>query len=76
VINITGSFLNRILELFGTVDTVSAPSMSGISKLAILSAIDILTMLSKQMNKPYKQSMDIFLIILDRRMLRRVELVL
>jgi hypothetical protein len=33
------------------VDMVSAPSMSGILKLAILSTIDILTILSKQMNK-------------------------
>jgi hypothetical protein len=60
VINITGNFLNRILELFSTVDTVSAPSVSGILKLTILSTIDILTKLSKQMNKPYQQSMDIF----------------
>jgi hypothetical protein len=51
VINITGNFLNRILELFSTVDTVSAQSMSGILKLAILSTIDIITILSKQMNK-------------------------
>jgi hypothetical protein len=36
VINITDNFLNRILDLFSTVDTVSAPSMSGILKLAIL----------------------------------------
>jgi hypothetical protein len=40
VINITGNFLNLILELFSTVDTVSAPSVSGILKLAILSTID------------------------------------
>jgi hypothetical protein len=40
VINITGNFLNRILELFSTVDTVSAPSVSGILKLVILSTID------------------------------------
>jgi hypothetical protein len=40
VINITGNFLNRTLELFSTVDTVSAPSMSGILKLTILSTID------------------------------------
>jgi hypothetical protein len=40
VINITGNFLNRILELFSTVDMVSAPSMSGILKLSILSTID------------------------------------
>jgi hypothetical protein len=62
MINITSNFLNRTLELFSTVDTVSAPSMSGILKLAILSTINILT-LSKQMNKPYQQSMDFFLII-------------
>jgi hypothetical protein len=40
VFNIAGNFLNRILELFGTVNTVSAPSMSGILKLAVLSTID------------------------------------
>jgi hypothetical protein len=67
VINITGNFLNRILELFNTVDTISAPSMSGILKLAILSTIDILTILSKQMNKPYQQSIDIFIIIRSTR---------
>jgi hypothetical protein len=38
--NITGNFLNRILELFSMVDTVSAPSMSGILKLTILLTID------------------------------------
>jgi hypothetical protein len=63
VINITGNFLNQILELFSMVDTVSAPSMSGILKLAILSTIDTLTILSKQMNKPYQQLMEIFFII-------------
>jgi hypothetical protein len=63
VINITGNFLNRILELFSTVDKVSAPSVSGILKLAILWTIDVLTILSKQINKPYQQSMDIFLTI-------------
>jgi hypothetical protein len=52
VINITGNFLTRILELFSTVDTVSAPSMSGTLKLAILSTINILTIISKQTNKP------------------------
>jgi hypothetical protein len=56
VINITGNFLNRILEEFITVDMVSVPSMSGILKLAMLSTINILTVLSKQMNKPYQQS--------------------
>jgi hypothetical protein len=40
VINFTGNSLNRILELFSTVDMISAPSMSGILKLAILSTID------------------------------------
>jgi hypothetical protein len=40
VINITGNFLNQILELLSTVDTVSAPSMSGILKLAIFKTID------------------------------------
>jgi hypothetical protein len=30
VMNITGNFLNRILELFSAVDTVSAPSVIGI----------------------------------------------
>jgi hypothetical protein len=40
VINIAGNFLNRILDLFSAVDTASAPSMSGILKLAILSTID------------------------------------
>jgi hypothetical protein len=50
VINNTGNFLNRILELFSMVDTVSAPSMSGILKLAIILTIDILTIFSKQMN--------------------------
>jgi hypothetical protein len=39
VINITGNFLNQILELFSAVDMVCAPSMSGILKLAILSTI-------------------------------------
>jgi hypothetical protein len=53
MINITGNFLNRILELFSTADMVFTPSMGGILKLAILSTIDILTILSKQMNKPY-----------------------
>jgi hypothetical protein len=55
VINITGNFLKRILELFSAVDTVSAPTMSGFLKLAILSTIDILTILSKQMNKSHQQ---------------------
>jgi hypothetical protein len=55
MINITGIFLNRILELFSTVDTVPAPSMSGILKLAILSTIGILTVFSRQMNNPYQQ---------------------
>jgi hypothetical protein len=63
VINITGNSLNRILELFSAVDTDSAPSMSGILKLAMLSTIDILTILSKEMNKPHQQLMDIFFII-------------
>jgi hypothetical protein len=49
VINITGNLQNRILELFSTVDTVSEPSMNDILKLEILSTIDILTILSKQM---------------------------
>jgi hypothetical protein len=40
MINITGNFINRILEVFSTVGTVSAPSMSGILKVAILSTID------------------------------------
>jgi hypothetical protein len=48
VINITGNFLNRILELFIAVDTVSAPSVSGVLKLAILWTVGILTILSKQ----------------------------
>jgi hypothetical protein len=48
MINITSNFLNRILELF---NMVSAPSMSSILKLAVLMIIDILTVLSKQMNK-------------------------
>jgi hypothetical protein len=39
MINIIGNFLNQIWELFSTVDTVSAPSVSGILKLAILSTI-------------------------------------
>jgi hypothetical protein len=51
VINITGNFLNLNLGLLSTADTVSAPSMSGILKLAILSTIDTLTILSKQMNE-------------------------
>jgi hypothetical protein len=63
VINITDNFLNEILELFSTVDMVSVPSMSGILKLAILSTIDILTVLSKPMNKPYQHSIDVFLVI-------------
>jgi hypothetical protein len=63
MINITGNFQIRILELFSMVAMVSAPSMSSILKLAILSTVDILTILSKQMNKLYQQSMDIFLII-------------
>jgi hypothetical protein len=42
MINITGNFLNQILELFSTGKTVPAPSMSGILKLAILSTINIL----------------------------------
>jgi hypothetical protein len=67
VINTTGNFLNKILELFSMVDLVSVPSMSGILKLVILSTIDILTILSKQMNKPYQQLMDIFLIIQSTR---------
>jgi hypothetical protein len=41
MINITGNFLNQVLELFGEVDMVSVPSMSGILKLAILSTIQI-----------------------------------
>jgi hypothetical protein len=41
VINITENFLNQILELFSMADTVSAPSMSGILKLAILLTIDV-----------------------------------